>query len=99
MMCQRIGRPPISTMGLGRTSVSSLMRVPKPPARITAFISLHNIAVAEIKTRDGVLLLGASGFFGPALIEAFGEAVLAKTFASRAILGGLRFDARSSSVA
>src|SRR6202035_2018985 len=37
-MCQRIGRPPISTIGLGRTPVSSLRRVPNPPARITAFI-------------------------------------------------------------
>ena len=38
MMCQRIGRPPISTMGFGRNSVSSLKRVPMPPARMTAFI-------------------------------------------------------------
>jgi hypothetical protein len=37
MMCQRIGRPPISTIGFGRVSVSSERRVPKPPARITAF--------------------------------------------------------------
>src|ERR1017187_5069259 len=37
-MCQRIGLPPISTIGLGRMAVSSLRRVPKPPARITAFI-------------------------------------------------------------
>src|SRR5579859_7402347 len=39
MMCQRIGLPPISTMGFGLTWVSSLKREPKPPARITAFIS------------------------------------------------------------
>ncbi len=32
MMCQRIGRPPISTMGLGVTSVSAASRVPAPPA-------------------------------------------------------------------
>src|ERR1019366_6737494 len=38
MMCQRIGRPPISTMGLGRYSVSSRNLVPSPPARITTFI-------------------------------------------------------------
>src|SRR6266581_1241486 len=38
MMCQRIGLPPISIMGLGRTDVSSLMRVPMPPARMTAFM-------------------------------------------------------------
>ena len=38
MMCHRIGRPPISTMGLGRIWDSSDIRVPSPPARITAFI-------------------------------------------------------------
>src|SRR6185312_16210015 len=38
MMCHRIGRPPISTMGFGRTALSSLIRVPKPPARITTFM-------------------------------------------------------------
>ncbi len=37
-MCQRMGRPPISTMGLGRMEVSSEMRVPRPPASMTAFI-------------------------------------------------------------
>ena len=39
MMCHRIGRPPISTIGFGRTSVSSDRRVPSPPARITTFIA------------------------------------------------------------
>src|SRR3954452_12614371 len=38
MMCQRIGLPPISTIGLGRSPVSSLNREPRPPARMTAFI-------------------------------------------------------------
>ncbi len=37
MMCQRIGLLPISIIGLGRVSLSSLIRVPVPPARITAF--------------------------------------------------------------
>jgi hypothetical protein len=37
MMCQSIGLPPISTIGLGRAVVSSLKREPKPPAKITAF--------------------------------------------------------------
>src|SRR6476646_3266833 len=37
MMCHRIGRWPMSTIGLGRDSVSSLNRVPMPPARITTF--------------------------------------------------------------
>ena len=40
-MCQRIGRPPISTIGLGRVSVSSVNRVPRPPARITTFIRTY----------------------------------------------------------
>ncbi|MNX64092.1 hypothetical protein D3C86_951090 [compost metagenome] len=38
MMCQRMGLPPISIMGLGFKPVSSEIRVPRPPARITAFI-------------------------------------------------------------
>src|SRR5262245_58195434 len=38
MMCQRIGLPPTSIMGLGLTCVSSLRREPNPPARMTAFI-------------------------------------------------------------
>ena len=37
MMCHRIGLPPISTIGLGLSVVSSLSREPRPPARITAF--------------------------------------------------------------
>ncbi len=39
MMCQRIGRVPISTMGLGRVFDSSAMRVPLPPAKMTHFTS------------------------------------------------------------
>src|SRR6478672_11806632 len=35
MMCQTIGFPPISTRGLGRTSVCSTSLVPAPPHRIT----------------------------------------------------------------
>src|SRR6202012_1114883 len=38
MRCQMIGRPPISTIGLGRTAVSSPSRLPSPPAKITVFI-------------------------------------------------------------
>jgi len=37
-MCHKIGRPPISIIGLGRVVVSSLILVPKPPARMTTFI-------------------------------------------------------------
>src|SRR5438309_6515963 len=36
MMCHRIGIPPTSTIGFGRSDVSSPRRVPSPPARITA---------------------------------------------------------------
>src|SRR5882757_1647124 len=39
-MCHRIGLFPISTMGLGLTPLSSLILVPCPPAKITAFILL-----------------------------------------------------------
>ena len=37
MMCHKIGRPPISTIGFGLRVVSSEIRVPSPPARMTAF--------------------------------------------------------------
>src|SRR4051812_47946725 len=37
MRCHRMGLPPISIIGLGRISVSSERRVPKPPAKITTF--------------------------------------------------------------
>src|SRR5215212_2957702 len=43
MMCQRIGRGPISTIGLGRYSVSSRSRVPWPPQRITTGMSRLSI--------------------------------------------------------
>jgi hypothetical protein len=33
-----IGLPPISIMGFGRDELSSAIRVPMPPARITHFI-------------------------------------------------------------
>src|ERR1700693_3651087 len=38
MMCQRSGLPPISTMAFGRSCDSSEIRVPMPPASMTAFI-------------------------------------------------------------
>jgi hypothetical protein len=40
-----MGRPPISTIGLGRTVVSSDKRVPKPPASITTFIDSNSRSV------------------------------------------------------
>lgn len=39
MICQRIGFSPISIMGFGFKWDSSEIRVPKPPARITIFIT------------------------------------------------------------
>jgi hypothetical protein len=50
MMCHKIGRPPISTIGFGLRVVSSEIRVPSPPARMTAF------------TNRVRLLLKATGF-------------------------------------
>ena len=41
MICHKIGLPPISIMGLGRSEVSSAIREPRPPARITAFTCLY----------------------------------------------------------
>src|SRR5262249_17102039 len=38
MMCQRIGRPPMSIIGFGTRRVSSPMRTPNPPQKITTFI-------------------------------------------------------------
>src|SRR6185436_20719100 len=38
MTCHRIGRPPISTSGLGSSAVCSCSRVPRPPQRIATCI-------------------------------------------------------------
>src|SRR6266540_5233477 len=35
MMCHRIGRSPIGSMGFGTSGFTSLMRVPRPPQRMT----------------------------------------------------------------
>ncbi len=40
MMCQRIGRPPISIIGFGIRWVASPIRTPRPPQKITTFIDL-----------------------------------------------------------
>jgi hypothetical protein len=39
MMCHKIGLPPISTIGLGRISVSSANLVPRPPARMATIMA------------------------------------------------------------
>src|SRR5665213_4250089 len=51
MMCQSIGFPPISTIGLGRTVVSSESREPSPPASITAFMALMVVAMGAVTAR------------------------------------------------
>ena len=38
MMCHKMGLPPTSIIGFGLEELSSEIRVPKPPARMTAFI-------------------------------------------------------------
>src|SRR6185312_8599521 len=57
-MCQRMGRPPMSTIGLGRVAVSSLSRVPAPPARITAVVTVSRrplMITAEPRPHPGGL--------------------------------------------
>ena len=55
MMCQRIGLLPISIIGFGRTAVSSLMRVPAPPARITAFTGGEDTDVGRSRPASGTV--------------------------------------------
>src|SRR5512144_1775893 len=45
--CHSTGLPPISTIGLGRRLVSSASRVPRPPAKITAFIEPASAAAGS----------------------------------------------------
>ncbi len=51
MMCQRIGLPPISIMGFGLRCDSSEILVPRPPARMTAFM-YKNVNAPRFKTVD-----------------------------------------------
>jgi hypothetical protein len=48
-MCHRIGISPISIMGLGLRWDSSLMRVPSPPARMTAFMGRYSKGVYQLR--------------------------------------------------
>ena len=43
-----MGRPPISTIGLGFKCVSSEIRVPNPPAKITAFMLAMGMGVVML---------------------------------------------------
>jgi hypothetical protein len=47
-VCHRIGRPPISTIGFGLVIVSSESLVPRPPAKITAFIEVVPKRIVEV---------------------------------------------------
>src|SRR5687768_8084597 len=62
MMCHRIGLPPISTMGLGRLSLASRMRVPWPPHRMTTGMlrSTRSSSVddAHVRVKRSGLLTG-----------------------------------------
>ena len=49
MMCQRIGFSPISIIGFGFKWLSSLIRVPNPPANITTFIALLLLSIVFIE--------------------------------------------------
>ena len=51
-MCQRIGLSPISTIGLGRTEVSSEILVPNPPANITAFMQLFLFLLTVVRATE-----------------------------------------------
>ena len=59
MMCQRIGLPPMSTIGFGRNSVSSRIRVPCPPQRMTTFtrpvsaLAGYHLRMVRLCIKDG----------------------------------------------
>src|SRR5215207_8717071 len=67
MMCQRIGLPPISTIGLGFSVVSSLSREPRPPARMTAFT--RRKIVCDAAMARSALITGITGQDGSYLAE------------------------------
>jgi hypothetical protein len=52
MMCQRIGFPPISTIGFGLNEVSSLSRVPNPPASMIAFNASPPAGAVLLASKD-----------------------------------------------
>src|SRR5688572_13179254 len=51
IMCQSIGLPPISMSGFGFETVSSLIRLPIPPAKMTAFTCHPPKVAAEIESQ------------------------------------------------
>src|SRR5438105_2221587 len=54
MICHRIGRSPIGTIGLGRNSVSSRKRVPNPPQKITTFIAGNYIMFSAVRNNKSL---------------------------------------------
>src|SRR4051812_18956422 len=71
MTCQRMGLPPISTIGFGRAEVSSPSREPRPPARMTAFMRPHPNPPPPPATAD-VVVVGA-GIVGLAVARELGR--------------------------
>src|SRR5262245_33911211 len=65
MMCQRIGLSPISTIGFGRTVVSSDSRVPNPPARMTALMAASHTSPAPRVPGDWLLEGHELSLYGP----------------------------------
>src|SRR5215212_3887927 len=53
MMCHRIGRPPISTIGFGFEIVSSESRLPTPPARMATFMLRPRPAPLQLGRQAG----------------------------------------------
>ncbi len=72
-MCHKIGIPPISTIGLGRTWVSSDNRVPNPPAKITAFTArqanVRRSTLSPPMAARRALITGITGQDGSYLAE------------------------------
>src|SRR5688572_5292498 len=63
MMCHRMGRPPISTIGFGRSTVSSDSREPRPPARMTALIFVLLFSEIYVAIRAVICSVHTSGGF------------------------------------
>src|SRR4051794_41422695 len=68
-MCQRIGLPPISTIGLSRSPVSSLRREPRPPARITAFTAADPTGAPAFQAASSPVATLETGHGGPRAAE------------------------------
>lgn len=60
MICHMIGRPPISTIGLGLINVLSLTRVPYPPAILNVDAAIRRIDERGIGLAGGFLLRARS---------------------------------------